>query len=168
MSDYSNYSIAPVYLVRSWISSQFLNSTLVNQIDYNNIDPIIPVQDVDKTSKALGKLPYIVYSSSPAITFNQEVYYIKEEIMRVSTLSNNVNQLNAISNFLVDILDRRDLTAFDINTFSSSEAVNFKTFTMIRSSEIEPVDQPAGRFVQTITFKYSYTRPLDSSGRFAF
>lgn len=168
MSNYSDYSSSPAYLVRSWLSNEFLNSGIIDQIEYNGIDPIVPVQDIDKTSKSLGKLPYFVYSIVPIAIFEPEVFYIKEELIRISTLSNNIAQLMAINSFLIDSLDRRDITAREVNEFSASSVINFKTFTMIKSSEVEPIDQPAGRFVQTITFKYSYVRTLNSSGRFAF
>jgi hypothetical protein len=162
-----DYEDLPVLHVKNWLTEQFFNSGIVVESDYAGIVPIVPVQDTDKTSKLLGNKPYIVYTIAPSPVVTQD-FFMKEELVFFHIFSNNFIEVTAIGNFLVDMLDRRDSTAREVNESMSVHAINFKSFELLRTNEVLPSEQPAGRFVQSFIFVYQFTRQMGIDNRFAF
>lgn len=161
------YSSAPAFYIRSWVSSMFLNSGIIDQANYNNIDPVIPVQDIDRTSEQLGKLPYIVYTYTPAPAVGDK-FFVKEGLIYFSIFAVNFAQLVSIGEFLVDALDRQDLTANDINGFSNIESINFLRVKLIHSEIPIRMEEVQGRYLHSLCFSYEYTRQMTDNGQFAF
>jgi len=164
----TEYKRHPSFYIRGWLQQELFNTDIIDQIDYGQVSPIIPMQDVEEVNQTLGKLPYIVYFSMPSPVPNQELFFIKEEHIYFNILSNNYTELAALTSFLIDMLDRKDISAREINESMNSEHVLIRSVSLESAKEPSPTAVPAGRYIQELCFSYSYTRQMDPDGRFAF
>lgn len=162
-----DYKNQPAFKLRRWIINELIDSELIYINDYNGIDPVVPVQDIDELSEKLGSLPYMFYFSIPMPNPNKNNIHMKQEMLYISILANNYTEISAMSSFLVDLLDRADLSAADANQSVTDGSVSFQMITLEDSEEVLKTEQPAGRYVQQLCFSYKYVRPILGNGRSA-
>ena len=172
----------PLFIVRAWLSWYlFEYSKILEKEQYNILpggnffDPIVPIQQIPETNDLIGEAPFIVYSLDYTDRQTDDIW-IKEEQIELDVYASNYFDIIAVANVLFDAVDRKDLTAQDINEFyyekcaaaGEEPRIKFLTSTMFSSDEQLPAKQPMDRMSKPIFWEYQYTRCLDNRGRFAY
>jgi hypothetical protein len=84
-------------------------------LHYNFVVPFIPVSDTTANSLPWGDKPYIVYDSYYSTrSTNKQFYPIKEGRM-IYSIKGNIEEIFDWRDFIVNILDRGDQSAYEIN-----------------------------------------------------
>lgn len=161
-----NYKNSAAFKLRRWIVSELNDSDVLYMDRYNGIEPLVPVQDVDEVSERLGSLPYMYYYSMPLPRTNKDALYMREELLSITILANNYTEISGLSNFLIDLMDRSDMSARDANKKVDDDSIAFQTIDFRESSEVFKADQPASRYVMEMVFCYKYVKSIGSDGRY--
>lgn len=168
MTDYNKNART---IINKFLWDTIIDAGILNAEDYRpdgftkSIIPIIPAQQIPETNNLIGDLPYIIYDYE--IESYGEQWWICEERMLYTIVSTSVSKISEISEFMVDLFRRKDLSGKDIQLFNTEKnIVQFYSACLESVSSPEPFDTEGGRMAGTVEITYKYSRFLDSSGRF--
>ena len=168
MADYSKLA---VYDINAFLWQKLQDAGLFDKNDYyadgfdSYIVPIIPAQQIPEFNNLLPGKSYIVYDYEVKPTV--EHWWITEEIVSYTVLSQNYDQINKILNFLSDTLRRYDDSAKSINVYlagNSEFEYHFAYVDKIVSPQF--FKNEGGFMLGEADICVSYVRQLDDSGRF--
>lgn len=168
MADYSKLAI---YDMNSYLWQKLQDASLFNSKEYyvdelqQHLIPIIPAQQIPEFNNLLPGKSYIVYDYE--IKPTMENWWISEEIITYSILSQNYDHINKIINFLSDTFRRYDEAAKDIrNYFEENSQFEFHFSYIDKAVSPEYFKSEGGFQMGIVEICISYARKLDSSGRF--
>lgn len=159
----NRYAQHPILDVRTWLLNELYASTVLNMADYAIADPLVPIQQLPETNDSMGDKAFIVYDMQDLKHFGDD-YWIKRQSVTLSIYSPNYMKVLEIQNLLIDLMDRADLTARDINAFNLSSN-KFLLFEVIGSIPPAPAREENGRYGGSIVVEYEYTRSIGNNGR---
>lgn len=167
----ANYKNLAVNDINSYIWDQIKENNLLSSNDYyvesfmDNVIPIVPSQQIPEFNNLLPGKPYLVYDYETKPTM--ENWWVTEEILYITVISTDYDQINQIMNMISDTFRRYDDSASDINSFLNN-ATDFKFHYLYLDgvSSPEPFKREGAYLVGQVTICYSYSRDLDSNGRF--
>lgn len=168
MADYNKLAI---YEINDFLWSTLQTSTLLDKNNYYSdefggfLTPIVPAQQIPEFNNLLPGKTYIVYDYEVKPTV--EHWWITEEVITYSIVSQNYDEINKILNFMSDNFRRYDESAKDINNYvgaSSTFQYHFLYIDKIVSPEY--FKNEGGFMLGQADICVSYVRKLDSSGRF--
>lgn len=125
--------------------------------DYDERVPIVPFSD-EPRFKVVGK-PYIVYGYSEGASVSD--HRCTTGMLSFSIRSKNESDINLVTRVLVEGFKREDLSAKDINRFSSDidEYFNGITFMYTKAPYVEPgspAEEDQDWEMGTVTITYEY------------
>lgn len=127
--------------------------------------PIIPSQQIPEFNNLLPGKTYMIYDYEVKAVPVQ--WWMTEESMSISVISQNYEKVNEITNFMHDLFRRYDESATDINTHSGATSSFIFHHMMVDSIfSPEPFSTEGDYQIGTAVFSYSYSRKTGSNGRF--
>lgn len=174
----ANYALGAVYEIRKMLWEELQTSGIMLASDYRdgNVQyiPIMPTQEQDifKTKFVLNRenpLPYIVYDLD-TVGYGTD-WMICEERLTFKIYSNSFSKVVTITNLLVDLFRRFDDSAKDLNKFvktlDGDSPFRYHYFALTEANSPNPAEELDGRLEADIAIMYSYSRDLNTEGRFA-
>ena len=169
----TDYSKVAVYDLRNKIWEELTNEGILDINDYyadgfaEPIIPIIPAQQIPEMNNLLPGKTYIVYSVVHKKYGIQ--WWISTESMTLEIVSRNSAEIQKITNFLIDLFRRYDLSARDLNIQLEVESpFTFFWFNIESANPIQYFTDEGGYMSGDLSIGYSYTREIDNpEGRFA-
>jgi hypothetical protein len=156
----SDYSIAPEYLIIKYIWSKIVEVDVLDANDYyvelmgTNIMPFLPLQQQPETNLEFADKTFFVYESYSMPT--EAAFWLRNGELTLFCYDNDFNKIVEVRNFLLDYLGRKQSSAADVNDFSNTQSVTFKTIdvpaTSIDKAAFDDDGRQAGEFV--ISFEY--------------
>lgn len=121
----TDYNFAPL-IINSYIWNELgaVMPSLTSK--YTGIEPIYPVYDSLSAKGAWNGLPYIIYDNM-LMSKISSFYGIKRE-QTVYSIRGNVPEIFKIRNAIIDIIDRSDDAAKDINEYAGQNLNNVSVF----------------------------------------
>lgn len=171
----TDYKQSAFYKVREWLISELYSSGVLNEADYTNSSPVVPIQQIpeaeDNTTYAEAGLPqdapFIVWDMLSPGTYDTDYWNCRDEVM-LWVYDYDVDKLLEIKELLYDLFKRFDLTAEDINNYEYPDSPYLFQYTDIMTGlPTDEVDQVLGRYGMNFVVTYQYTRPIGANGRFA-
>jgi hypothetical protein len=131
---------------------------------YGGVTPIFPVSDNKSGDAKWGPKPYIIYDSfMKGRVSNKYFYPVKCAQMMYSIRGASLEEIFYWRDFIINIADREDRTAFDVNQFAGQNIQNNKiNFHCINASQVNYVGnttETAGlqkTFSTNVVIKYDY------------
>ena len=167
-----NYSDTAFSRVRLFVWDKLKEVGLLDPNDYiadgfiEPLVPIIPVQQVPEFNNLVGNKTYLIYDYDVK-PYDEDSWWICEETIVFTVVSNDFNAIISITQFLVDLFRRMDDSATDVNTYNGSTSIfKFFNFILNSASSPSPFEEEGGRQMADIDISYKYSRVLDSNGRF--
>ena len=168
-----DYSETAFSRVRTFVWDKLQEAGLLNSYDYladgfiEPLVPIIPIQQVPEFNNLIGNKTYLIYDYDVK-PYDTDSWWICEETIVFTVVSNNFNSIVSITQFLVDLFRRMDDSATDLNLYNGSNS-NFKFFSFVLNSASSPTpfEEEGGRQMAEIDISYKYSRVLDNNGRFS-
>lgn len=168
MTDYSKIASADM---RQFIWDQILLSEILDENDYyadgfsESLIPIIPTQQVPEFNNLLPGKTYLIYDFEVRQVPAQ--WWMTEETMTISIMSQNYDVVNELSNLLHDLFRRYDESAVDINGYFEGESDFIYHHLSIDSiMSPEPFSTEGDYVIGSVAFTYSYSRITGADGRF--
>lgn len=168
MSQYSDLASAQV---RAYIWDKIKTANLLNEQNYyadgfdDPLTPIIPAQQVPEFNNLLPGKTYMIYDFEVKTVPVQ--WWMTEEAMSISVISQNYDKVNEITNFMHDLFRRYDESAKNINDYLNGGSSFIFHHTMIDSiMSPEPFSSEGDYQIGTVSFSYNYSRKTESDGRF--
>lgn len=173
----ADYALGAVYEIRKMLWEEIQDSGLMLASDYRegnfSLIPIIPTQEQPefKTKFVLNNpsLPYIVYDLD-TVGYGTD-WMICEERLTFKVYSNSFSKVLSITNLIVDLFRRFDDSAKDLNkyvkTLNNNSPFRYHYFALTEANSPNPADELDGRLEADIAIMYSYSRDLNTEGRFA-
>ena len=191
----ADYSLGAVYEIRKMLWQELQDKGVMLASDYtdgststdliardpNDIIqtrglyiPIMPTQEQDifKTKFVLNRanpLPYIVYDLD-TVGYGTD-WMICEERLTFKIYSNSFSKVLTITNLMVDLFRRFDDSAKDLNkyvkTLNTNSPFRYHYFALTEANSPNPAEELDGRLEADIAIMYSYSRDLNTEGRFA-
>jgi hypothetical protein len=175
----ADYALGAVYEIRKLLWKELQDKGIMVASDYVSSDPIyqyvpiMPVQEQSefKTNIITGKpeLPYIVYDLD-VVGYGTD-WMICEERLTFKIYSKSYNKVIAITNLMVDLFRRFDDSAKDLNkyvkTLNTNSPFRYHYFALTEANSPNPAEELDGRLEADIAIVYSYSRDLNTEGRFA-
>ena len=191
----ADYSLGAVYEIRKMLWQELQDKGVMLASDYtdgststdliardpNDIIqtrglyiPIMPTQEQDifKTKFVLNRanpLPYIVYDLD-TVGYGTD-WMICEERLTFKIYSNSFSKVLTITNLMVDLFRRFDDSAKDLNkyvkTLNTNSPFRYHYFALTEANSPNPAEELDGRLEADIAIVYSYSRDLNTEGRFA-
>lgn len=170
MVDYNNLA---VYDVNKYLWQKLQDADIIDKNKYyidefaNFVTPIIPAQQIPEFNNLLPGKPYIIYDYETKTV--PEHWWITDEVITYTVLSQDYDQINKILNFLMDNFRRYDDSAKDLNVYTASASSPFNYHFMYVDRMVSPeyFKNEGGFMLGQVDICIQYTRNLDSSGRFA-
>lgn len=157
--------------IRRFIWDQILSFDILNENDYyadgfvDALVPIIPSQQVPEFNNLLPGKTYLIYDFEVKQVPVQ--WWMTEESMTISIMSQNYDVVNELSNLLHDLFRRYDESATDINGYFEGESGFLYHHISIDSiMSPEPYSAEGDYVIGSVTFTYSYSRITGANGRF--
>lgn len=157
--------------IRSYIWSKIAEAKILDIQNYyaDGFDapliPIIPSQQVPEFNNLLPGQTYLIYEFEVKTVPVQ--WWMTEEMMTISVMSQNFEDVNEITNLLHDLFRRYDESAKDINDFLGGTSNFIFHHTLIDSIvSAEPYSSEGNYQIGSISFSYSYSRKTGANGRF--
>lgn len=167
----ASYDKLAIYEINNYLWQKLQDSELFDKNNYyvNELNsflvPVIPAQQIPEFNNLLPGKPYIVYDFETKPTL--EHWWITEEIVTYSILSQDYDFINKTLNFMADTFRRYDDSAKDINSFvSSSSQFQYHFLYMDKIISPEYFKNEGGFMLGQADICVQYVRKLDSSGRF--
>lgn len=167
----ADYNSLAIYEINSFLWEKLQTANLFDKNEYyvgefaDFVIPIIPAQQIPEFNNLIPGKSYIVYDYETKPTL--EHWWITEEVITYSVLSQSYDQINKILNFMSDTLRRYDDSAKDINNFvTASSNFNYHYLYLDRLLSPEPFQTEGGFMLGQADICIQYTRKLDQSGRF--
>lgn len=153
-----------------WIELQA--SGLFNINDYyadgftDPLVPIFPSQQIPEMNNLLPGKPYITYDIQQRHTGVQ--FWMSQETIILEIISRKNGEVQAITNFLVDLFRRYDKTAIDINDeLIAGSPFKFFFFKIDSADPVQPFSDEGGYMSGDLVVSYAYTRQIDGgTGRY--
>lgn len=168
MADYSKLAI---YDINAYLWQKLQDANLFDERTYyvdelqDTLIPIIPAQQIPELNNLLPGKSYIVYDYETKPTM--ENWWITEEIVTYSILSQSYDHINKIINFMSDTFRRYDDAAKDLRTyFAGNSEFEFHFSYIDKIISPEYFKSEGGFQMGIVDICVSYARKLDSSGRF--
>lgn len=165
------YSKVASSQIRAYIWAKIKSANLLDIQDYyadgfdDALIPIIPSQQIPEFNNLLPGKTYLVYDFEVKTVPVQ--WWMTEESMSVSVMSQNYEEVNEITNFIHDLFRRYDESAKDLNDYLGGNSDFIFHHTLIDSIiSPEPYSSEGNYQVGTAMFSYSYSRKTSSNGRF--
>ena len=166
--DYTKNAIAEI---RDYLWKEIQSTKVLNKNDYiadgfsKPLVPIIPSQQIPEFNNLISGKPYIIYDFN--INSYDSDFWMCEETLQLSIVSNSYGKVVELMNFLVDVFRRMDLTAKDVNANSGiSSKFKFHYFYVQDAQSPDPVEEEGGNYVGYVDVTYKYSRFIDNNGRF--
>jgi hypothetical protein len=168
----ADYTRVASYDVRNAMWLELQRAGILSASDYMTtgftqpLVPIIPSQQVPEFNNLLPGKTYITYD---IVQKNYGVqWWISEESIILEIISRNAAQIQTITNFLIDLFRRYDLSANDINTETiSGSPFKFLYFKLESANPVQPFKDEGGFMSGDLSIGYAYTREVDQgTGRF--
>jgi hypothetical protein len=157
--------------VRKYIWDEIQSKELLNPQNYyaegfdDALVPIIPVQQVPEFNNLLPGKTYMLYDFE--VKTVPVAWWMTEELMSISVISQNYDKINEITNLLHDLFRRYDESAGNINEYLDGNTDFLFHHTMIDSvMSPEPYSTEGDYQIATVHFTYSYSRKTGANGRF--
>ena len=162
----TDYTYVASYDVRSVLWEELQAAGILNKNDYmadgfnEPLVPIIPAQQIPEFNNLLPGATYITYN---IVQKNYGVqWWMSHESMIFEIISRDAKQIQTITNFMVDLFRRYDLSAKDINIqLTPNSPYQFFFFKIETTDPIQPFTDEGGYMSGDITINYSYTRTVD-------
>jgi hypothetical protein len=168
MTDYSNLASADI---RSYIWNSIVDAEILDPNDYfadglyENLVPIIPAQQIPEFNNLLPGKTYLIYDFEVKPVPVQ--WWMTEEAMTITTVSQNYDLINQISNLMHDLFRRYDESARDINDYYENESdFMFHHIAIDSVMSPEPFNAEGDYQMASVTFTYTYSRKTGANGRF--
>lgn len=168
MADYDDNARS---IINSFLWDELKSNLILNENDYrpdgftNTITPIIPVQQLPEINNLLPGKPFILYDYE--IMNYGEMWWICEEKILYTVVSTSISEISKISEFIVDLFRRKDLSGKDIQSFNTkSNILKFYAACLESVSSPEPFETEGGKLAGTVEISYKYSRDVNSQGRF--
>lgn len=175
----ADYALGAVYEIRKMLWEELQDTGVMLASDYRddnhvNYIPIMPTQEQDifKTKFVLNRanpLPYIVYDLD-TVGYGTD-WMICEERLTFKIYSNSFSKVLTITNLMVDLFRRFDDSAKDLNkyvkTLNTNSPFRYHYFALTEANSPNPAEELDGRLEADIAIMYSYSRDLNTEGRFA-
>lgn len=167
-----DYTKVASYDVRNAMWLELQRANILNPADYTAtgfsqpLVPIIPAQQVPEFNNLLPGKTYITYT---IVQKNYGVqWWLSEESIILEIISKNSAQIQTITNFLIDLFRRYDLSAKDINgQVITGSPFKFLYFKLETANPIQPFKDEGGFMSGDLSVGYAYTREVDQgTGRF--
>jgi hypothetical protein len=131
---------------------------------YKGVVPIFPVSDNKSGDTKWGSKTYIIYDSfMKGRVSNKYFYPVKSAQMMYSIRGASLEEIFYWRDFIINVTDREDAAAFDINQFAGQNIENNKIkFHCINSSQVNYVGNSTETlgvqktFSTNIIIKYDY------------
>lgn len=170
MTDYNKIA---AYDIRKVMWEELVNSGIFDPNDYypdgfsDPLIPIIPSQQVPEFNNLLPGKTYITYNVVQKRYGVQ--WWISTESFIMEIVCRDSAELQKISNFLMDIFRRFDITATEVNLQLDPESpFTFLWFNVESIDAVQPFLNEGGYMTGDMSIGYAYTRDVDSlNGRFA-
>lgn len=169
MADYKKNARA---VINSFLWDELKNSEILDEDQYRpdnftkSVIPIIPSQEVPEFNNLMPDLPYIVYDYE--VEGYGDKWWICEEILTYTIISNKVSEVVEIMEFMVDLFRRVDESGKDLQNFNPSDnLLIFYTTELESASGPAPIELEGGRAAGVVEISYKYSRYLEPNGRFS-
>jgi hypothetical protein len=170
----ADYTRVAVYDLRNAMWQEMVNAGILDPNDYypdgfdNPLIPIIPSQQIPEFNNLLPGKPYITYNVIQK-RFNTQ-WWISTESLIMEIISRDTAQIQTITNFLIDLFRRWDLSAKTINADVSIDSpFTFLWFYIEMADPVQPFVNEGGYMSGDLTVGYAYTREVTDplTGQFA-
>ena len=171
-----DYTKSPFYKVRKWMTSELYENSILNENNYTNAPPIVPIQQIPESfdnrdwqdAGLPADAPFIVYDFLTPGTYDTDFWNSKEEIM-FWIYDYDLEKVLEIREFLIDLFRRYDLSARDVNEFDdqNESPYTYHYFDIMMGLPTDEANQVLGRVGANLVVTYQYTRPIGVNGRFA-
>lgn len=177
MTDYNKVALTHI---RNILWDELQSSNILDSRKYidqeTNLQwvPIIPVQEQDVfknkfVTNQIDPPPYIVYDLD-VIGYDTDWVICKERIT-FKIYSNSYAKVLSVMNLMIDLFRRFDESAKDVNIFARLEDSQtpfiYHYFSLAEANSPNPAEELSGRLEADIAIVYSYSREVNSFGRFA-
>lgn len=168
MTDYTKNARA---VINSFLWKELKEYNIFNESDYRpdgftkSIVPIVPAQQLPEINNLLSDKAYILYDYE--VMNYGEMWWICEERMLYTIISTSSSEISKISEFMVDLFRRKDLSGKDLQSYNTENGIlKFYSACLESVSSPEPFESEGGRMAGSIEISYKYSRDVDSEGRF--
>lgn len=167
----SKYDIDIMYEIRRhlWtelvINEMFDPQEYYNDILYQEIVPIIPVQQSPEMNQFLSGKTHIVYDKI-GMSYDDNWLICNDKIL-FTLYSVDYAELNSIRNLMIDVFRRMDDSARDINDSKSTDLLKVHSTVVLEMSPTEPSDELQGFLSCDVVLEVKYSRIVDPVGRFS-
>lgn len=168
MTDYTKNARS---VLNAFLWQELKNNGILDENNYRpdgfikSLVPIIPIQETPEFNNLLGNEPYIIYDYE--VEGYGDQWWICEEKMLYSIVSNSVSKISEITEFMIDLFRRVDNSGQDIQIFNpDSDKVKFYSISLNSASAPTPFEQEGGRMIGSVEIAYKYSRILNQYGRF--
>jgi hypothetical protein len=126
--------------------------------------PIIPRQQIPEFT-GLSDAPFIVYNY--VISPRSTEFFLKREQGVYTIYDTNPGRSRAIQNYMVDLLEKWDWTAKQINDYIWTDGVNtndgydFKYVGVSSATSADPAQSEGGRIGAMVIAHYEYTHEMN-------
>lgn len=167
----TDYKILAAAEIRKYIWDNIKEAEILDENDYyadgfnTALIPIIPTQQVPEFNNLLPGKTYLIYDFE--IKTIPVQWWMTEESMTITTISQNYEVINEINNLIQDLFRRYDESAADLNAYLNGNTNFMYHHIMIDSiMSPEPFSTEGDYQMASTVFTYSYSRKTDGNGRF--
>lgn len=168
MTDYNKNART---IINKFLWNKITESGILESGDYRvdnstqHIIPIVPAQQIPETNNLLNGLPYIIYDY--AIESYDDAWWICEEKILYTIVSTSVSKISEISEFMVDLFRRKDLSGKELQSFNTEKnLIKFYSICLDSVSSPEPFETEGGRMAAQVEISYKYSRFVGQNGKF--
>lgn len=166
-----NYKIDAVSEIRKYLWDQMISEGIFDIDEYHSdsingtIVPIIPVQQSPELNQFLSGKKHIVYDR---IGSSFEINWVVScEQMLLTIYSPQIDEINQIRNFIMDLFRRMDESAQDVNKWESlSNKIKFHSIYIVDISATAPSEEIQGFLSSDIVLELKYSRMIGPDGRY--
>lgn len=159
-------------IINSFLWDELKSNEILDENDYRpdgftkTIIPIVPVQQLPEINNLLPDKSYILYDYE--VMNYGDMWWICEEKIMYTIVSTSVSEISKISEFLVDVFRRKDLSGKDLQAYNNQTSIlKFYSACLDSVSSPEPFDTEGGRMAGTVEITYKYSREVGEDGRFS-
>lgn len=159
-------------VVNSFLWQELIQNQIFNEQDYRpdgftkTIVPIVPTQQLPEMNNLLPDKSYILYDYE--IMNYGEMWWICEEKILYTIISTSSSEISKISEFMVDLFRRKDLSGKDIQSYNPEDDIlKFYSLCIDSVSSPAPFETEGGRMAGMVEITCKYSRDVDSSGRYS-
>jgi len=157
MSEYSEV------LINKYVWRQFQIAKPTTYNKYSSIVPFFPVSDVKAGDTAWGNKPYIVYDSFIRPRSINKYFYPVKSTQMMYSIKGSISEVFEWRDFIMNVLDREDAAANDINEYAGTTLSNDNIFiqciNVTQLKYIGPTSQQSGTnkmFSTELVIRYDY------------